>query len=190
MSLAENKSVRWQFSWGDYGMLREFNPVGAGGFTQTLSRWSGEPIALSKEKLQQAMTICAQRTAASGRRFETARYRWSRSKEPNQAFPNQLIELRIALEALYAGGGPEVTFRQAVHGALHLGRNYEGRRHYRTLLTKVYGLASRAVHGGGKDSTKENQNLLEEARDACRAGILKCLADGGDIDFDRLMFDR
>ena len=191
MSLAMNESVCWHFTWGDYGELREFNPVGAGGFAQTIARWRGEAIPLSQEKLQQAMTICAQRATAGGRALESALYRWSRSKEPGQDFANQLIELRIALESLYAGPGrTEVTFRQAAHGALHLGRDYKERLRYRKLLKDVYGLASGAVHGGDMEPTQRNRSLLGKGRDACRQGILKCLADGEDLDFDRLMFDR
>ena len=137
------------------------------------------------------MTICVQRAAASGPRLETALYRWNRSTQPNQAFPNQLIELRIALEALYAGPGrTEATFRLAAHGALHLGRDYEDRLCYRKKFREVYGLASGAVHGDDMKPTQASRTKLEEGRDACREGILKCLADGGDIDFDRLMFDR
>ena len=129
--------MSWRFTWGGYGVLRELNPFGAGGFTGTMTRREGEPIALSKERLEEAMTICAQRASTNWRQLETALYRWNRSKDPSQAFPNQLIELRISLEALYAGAdGPEVRFRQAAHGALHLGNDYEERLRYRDLLKK------------------------------------------------------
>ena len=189
MSLAMNESVRWHFAWGDYGVLREFNPVGASGGARTMIGWSSAQIPLCEEKLRQAMTISELRASADGRRLETAIYRWNRSKEPVHAFSNKLIELRIALEALYAwDGGPEVTFRQATRGALHLGRTYEERRDYRELLTKVYRLASGAAHGSDKGPTEAQRTLLAEGLEACRKGILKCLAEGGDIDFDKLMF--
>lgn len=191
MSLAENKSVCWQFTWGDYGVLREFNPIGAGGFTRQMTGWSKEALALSEQKSKKAMTMYTQRASIRSGRLATAIYRWNRAKEPSQAFSNKLIELRIALESLYAAdGGPEVTFRQALRGALHLGHDYEDRLRYRELLKKVYGLASRAAHGNETKPKSAHRKLLDEGLDACRAGILKCLAEGGDIDYDKLMFDR
>ena len=188
LSLVENKNVCSPISWNDYGVLREFNPNQAG-FVQYMVRGTGEEISLSKDKLKQAWTISEKLTSGNVKRLKTAIYRWVRSKE-SETFVNRLIELRIALEALYAGDGPGVTFRLATHGALHLGQNYEERLHHRKLFTKVYDLASRAVHGSRKLLTTEHQHRFEEARDACRKGILKCLDNGGDIDFDKLMFHR
>lgn len=188
MSLVENKNIGWMFSWGDYGVLREINGVG-GGFTKT-SLWPGEQITPSKTRLEEAWKLSAQVASAHETRLEVAIQRWLRARRFGFS-ADHFIDLRIALESLYAGGGhSEVRFRQATHGALHLGCSYAERQHYRKLLSDVYDAASGVVHTGKVKESDKSRNLLDKGRDACRKGILKCLADGGDIDLDMLMFNR
>ena len=196
MTLLENKNVQWMCTWGDFGVLPEINCGISGGCYHNVPNKHNVPnelpdeITLSEDRLKAIPRICEQLDANTGKQLKIAIYRWLRSKDHLGLLENQFIDLRIALEALYAGRGGEVRFRQATHGALHLGRDYEKRQSYRDLLIKVYDVASRVVHAREVQDTKENRDLLARGCDACRKGILECLEDGGDIDFDRLMFDR
>ena len=46
-----------------------------------------------------------------------------------------------------------MRFRQSIHGALHLGTDFEQRQRYRKLLHKVYGDASKVVHADRNSGT-------------------------------------
>ena len=99
---------------------------------------------------------------------------------------DQLIDLRIALEALYGGRGPELAFRVSTCGARHLGRDLDERRHYRDLLAKAYSTASRIIHAGEVKGPSVAQSL-KDGLDACRKGVLKCLEEGRIPNSDELL---
>lgn len=194
LSLVENESVVWQFAWEDFGDLQELNSGMHGSRLYRVSDLTGafsEGIATSKAGLGAAIKVYSQLKGATGPRLHTAISRWKRSKQFIN-LSHRFIELRIALESLYAGDAHgEAAFRVAAHGALHLGQDYEECRRRRKLLKKVYDRASRAVHGDNLDPTSErDQYILACGSDTCRAGILKCLEEGRDLDLDKLMFDR
>ena len=112
-----------------------------------------------------------------------------RSKR-QKGYVDKFIELRIALEALYLQGKGtrgEMGFRLANYGAWHLGADFAERRKYRTLLSRVYREASGAVHTAEVADTEANRELLSEAQDLCRMGILKRLDEGKAPDWDELI---
>ena len=187
LSLVHDQCVRWTACWWDYGdELGEIYQPANMSYHGAPSR-GGAYIELSADKLREAASIYRQCGAAGAHRLDTAIHRWREARDDGVSYSDRLIDLRIALEALYAGGG-ESRFRLSIHGALHLGTDFEQRQRYRKLLRKVYDNASNVVHPDRKSEPSaavvENFN---ESRDLCRQGILKCLADGGTIDFDRLV---
>ena len=88
---------------------------------------------------------------------------------------DQLIDLRIALEALYASGSQnEARLRVSIHGACHLGKHADERRAILDQLGMLYNEASSVVHG----RTQRNEADCDQARSLCRRGILKVLNEG------------
>ena len=104
--------------------------------------------------------------------------RWANSKRRVQPV-DQLIELRIALEALYLPAGVsagEYRFRIATHGAWHLGANVAERQLYYDVLKQAYDLTSGAIHAGKVDLKENESKLLVDAQNICREGIIKRLS--------------
>ena len=187
LSLAHDQCVRWTAHWWDYGdELQEIYQPRNMSFPAASSH-NGAYIEMSADKLSEASSIYRQREEAGAHRLDTAIHRWREARDDRVPYGDRLIDLRIALEALYADG-EELRFRQSIHGALHLGADFEQRLRYRKLLHKVYGKASRVVHAE-RNSEPSSADLedFSQSRDLCRQGILKCLSEGGKIDFDTLV---
>lgn len=114
--------------------------------------------------------------------------RWVRSKR-SVGMADQLIDLRIALEALYLTGDMqgELSFRLATHVAWHLGENADERLEYQTIIRRAYDLASGVIHGRAKKFTGKEKELLATAQDLCRRGIVKVLDAGEKPDWQKLI---
>ena len=193
LSLSCNHSIRWQMRWRDYGELYVFNP---GHVSSPLSQEVPDRFVLttsfSQKHLEQARDLqCARHFGGKVRtRLETAISRWMESKKPVNLL-DQLIDLRIALEALYLKGAfGEMRFRLANYGAWHLAADVAERRKYQKVLLKIYDLASKAVHGVDVKNTSENRGLLETAQDLCRNAILKRIEEEREPDWNQLLLGK
>ena len=187
LGLVSNSNPAVRYSWADYGDLRDFGFGTGWSSSETLP--AERPIELSDELLRETL-VQNDRLHMANPRIQRALHRWLRAKQI--LVPDGLMELRIALEALYSRGGA-LGYSVSTNGALHLGRTYEERVCYRNLLKAVYDAASAAIHGRSGRKHHNHHDLLVKGCDACREGILKCLAEcegGTHIDFDRLVFDR
>ncbi|MDE0171920.1 MAG: hypothetical protein OYH76_13285 [Defluviicoccus sp.] len=112
--------------------------------------------------------------------------RWKNSKRSSD-IEDQLIDLRIALEVLYAkGGSGEMRFRISLIGAIHLGHDLESRNVYYKTLRDTYDRASRVVHGDYKLDDSD-EGLIRSAQDACRKAILKRLDEPEKPDWKEFM---
>ena len=191
LSLACNHCVRRKYSWPDFGDLQEFN-LGIGhGVSPSNVPDGGPRIDLSQEHLEQALDIQSKRDSSQEKQgLGMMISRWANSKRPESSLPDQFIELRIALEALYLKDrSGEKGFRLATYGAWHLGTNFKERiKHHKTLL-KMYKIASDAVHASElKDKDKEeNRRLLTTGQGLCRAGILKIINEGREFDWNEMI---
>ncbi len=179
MSLACDGSIRWQFSWRDFGEISEFLIVYGGtsftnvppftnsnGFTQDHFKNAREIHNLRNEKGRNKAGL------------DTAVRRWIKSKSSESSFADQLIDLRIALEALYLDNNEgELRFRLASHGAWHISESTEGRKENFHTLLQVYKLASGAVHGSEVKASDKNKAIFENAQTLCRKGIMKRLRE-------------
>ena len=179
LSLACNHCVRWALWWHDYGGLEEFNAaVGPVMFYADIpSRMT--TTRLSEGHLKETSKIYLMRRASEEMRprsrLDMAAGRWMKSKG-SASLADQLIDLRIALEALYLEGeAGEIRFRLATYGAWHLGADAAERGKYHKTLRDAYDLSSKAVHAGAVEDTPENREKLTAAQDLCRQGILKRL---------------
>ncbi len=179
MSLACGGSIRWQFRWRDFGDVSEF-VGGFGGASFTSAPLFPHPSEFTQDDFEYAREIHKLRNTTGGSKvgFDTAVRRWIKSKSSESPFSDQLIDLRIALEALYLDNRMgEFRFRLASHGAWYISENTEERKtNFRTLL-QVYDLASSAVHGRNVAATEKNNTLLKDAHTLCWKGIMKRLRE-------------
>ncbi len=105
--------------------------------------------------------------------------RWHSSKARKSDIVNNAIDIRIALEALFAeGGNAELSHRVALRGAWYLGKSVAEREKYFKMLKKVYNLGSKAVHAGRLDSDNASISLLDDARSICRSALIRYIQDG------------
>ena len=115
------------------------------------------------------------RRMAEDERFKVAVNRWMEAVSHDSRSMDRLIDLRIALEALYIDSERgELSFRLALTAARHLGADIDERRAIQRSLREFYTLTSRAVHGVAISRLKDtNVALIEQATKLCRDGILK-----------------
>ena len=131
----------------------------------------------------QVSQICKGLQCKDAKKITLSLARWIASKDFEKSQVDQYIDLRIALESLYLQDflneqSQEMRFRLALFGAWHLGSDFEERKKIRRTLRDAYDTASGAVHGGDLEYTPENKELLSDAQDLCRQGILKMLREG------------
>ena len=179
MSLACGGCVRWQFSWNDFGDVREFCSVYGGTSYTNAPIWSNACL-FTQEHFEQAREIhnLRNRIGKTKRGLDTAVRRWIKSKSSESSFSDQFIELRIALEALYLDNNVgELRFRLASYGAWHISQCMDERKQNFQTLLQTYKLASNAVHGSDIKRNNENKKLLEDAQRICQIGILKRLRE-------------
>ena len=102
-----------------------------------------------------------------------------KSKNPADGLVDQFVDLRMAIESLFLQdfaneNSQEMRFRLALFGAWFLGTDFQDRKLIRKTLRAAYDRASGAVHTGEIEFNTENHELLADAQDLCRRGILKC----------------
>lgn len=141
---------------------------------------------------QLAGTLAALKTLDDFDKIRIAVSRWVKSKDPYGQLADRFIDLRIALECLYAQDFLDAKqtqgfrFKLPLFGAWHLGTDFEERQCIRKKLRQVYDTASKAVHSGDLEFS-ENQEPLSTAQDLCRRGILKLLREGPPRDWGDLI---
>lgn len=178
VSLACNSHVDWFLKWRELGDLGAFSDFPDGIGHKPKFRTGGTKI--SQADLEKAVELhrARHRDGNRARSVELAIRRWIRSKRPRADLSDKLIELRIALEALYEIGElTEKAFRVATYGAWHLGEDFAARRAIRDTLRKAYSDSSSAVHGGNPKHAAKDPGLVSSAQDLCRQGILKRLEE-------------
>ena len=200
LSLVCNRRVGLAWSWSDYGDASSFTTgvrsglSGPGMPTETLSKsrtyepsmgitelTSFVPPApnLCEKGLRRAWELRSelQRRIDSDQRFQIAVTRWAQAASPGTLNPDRVIDLRIALEALYLNSSEgELGFRLSVTGARHLGSNLDDRKPIRKTLADFYRLASRVIHGAALAGSA-NASLVDKATTHCQDGILKIVEE-------------
>ena len=128
-----------------------------------------------------------------GSKTRTALARWNKSMRGH--FADQFIDLRIALEALYApdGGAGEISFRLQTRCARHMAESFDDRINIVRDVKDFYNTASGFAHGSlavPDDSPlkPKHQQQLSRAREICRDSLIKIieLNRGQDIDVNRV----
>lgn len=189
MSLACGGWVDWWRGWRDHGELEAFSWVHPG---QSLKPRAGDEwTVFTQDNLNKARKIHlmrhGRRSGGDRRALHQAISRWIKSKR-SSADADRLIELRIALEALYGKGAMnEKAFRVSTYGAWHLGETVDERRRVRETLRKAYDDASRAIHASELKHTKTDKHLVRTAQAYCLRGILKRLEEPAAPAWDELI---
>ena len=143
---------------------------------------------LSQDRLDKAWEIHRMRGNAPGPipSLDVSINRWMKSKQSESSLTDKFIELRVALEALFLDNAQhELRFRLATQGAIYLGESLEKREKFHKILVDAYDAGSTAVHG--KEVNNKKRELLKDAQDLCRTGILKMLAEGARPDWKKLV---
>lgn len=155
---------------------------------------------LSTRHLKEA-SLLAKSLASQGigPKTQLAFTRWCSSMEGSKE--DRAIDLRIALEALYASeGGGEVGYRVRTRCAKHLGKDYDDFQRIDRTLKKFYAAASKFVHANTSTKRKNNdqpsakdakdQEGIDAGSDLCRQGLIKIVneGEGQDLDMGRLTY--
>ena len=155
-------------------------------------RW--DSVLATENSVREAVSLYEARqhlTPGLAQKLEVPIKRWIKSKT-DQVLADSVIDLRIALESLYLreflnANSQEMKFRLSICGAWHLGSDIVDRRGIRKKLREAYDMASGAVHSGDVENTGANRQLLSDAQDLCRQGILKLLREGQPHDWGDLI---
>ena len=195
LSLVCGQRVELAWTWRDFGDAGFFTRgmhSGLGGAGAGLEKLAGSwsqsstgvvklgtlaaPAAnLCEQGLRRAWELRSelQSRLDSDQRFRIAVTRWAKAATPRVMNPDRIIDLRIALEALYLdSSGGELGFRLSLTGARHLRTNLDDRQAVRRSLVEFYGFASRVIHGAPIGRSTD-VTLVDMATDLCREGILK-----------------
>lgn len=185
LSIACNTHVSWTMSWAESEDWRAF-----GGQEKRLEIYSStetgawlKKTAITEVHLSVVRELLPKwQRISENQKLSLAIGRWVRSKR-SIGLSDQLVELRIALEALYLDNDVqgELSFRLATHVAWHLGKNLQERLDYQRTIRDVYALSSRVIHGHLVNLGADDRQLLTKAQDLCRLGILKIVDDDGRI---------
>lgn len=191
LSIACNNYVTWTLAWSE---SKDWSAFGQGERLVMYKRNNSAPenvVPLAPEISRLLSDTLSKKLHVrdGGPQFlDLAIQRWVRSKR-HVGMADQLVDLRIALEALYLDNDVhgELSFRLATHVAWHLGEDADERLKYQTIIRKVYGLASRVKHGQKVKFTSTEKELLATAQGLCRRGILKVLDWGKRPDWKKLI---
>ena len=195
LSLITNRLVQGVHGWGCSARpaTRVFTglPEDTWWFEFDRPRYSSSPIRLNEELAARLKDIlgklAAMRDEQKDHPVGRALHRWMSSLRSTQPV-DQLLDMRIALEAIYAPASQsESTLRVAYHGAKHLGKDLSARQTYFTTLKSIYNEASHVAHGRTPKDGEKTASLAKSAQNVCRDAILRILDDGEVPDWTALM---
>ena len=129
-----------------------------------------------------------------GSRLWIATDRWIQSKV-SKMHVDKMIDLGIALEALYVTSHRKIGKRLRDHASWYLGKDNEDQAKLNKEFKEIYEWRSKAVHTGElPNKTKktpftpqEVKQFIERAQDLCRESIMKILEDGEFPDWNSLI---
>ena len=196
LSLVCNTNVENQYQWNSSTpMLRAFETdsgEGMGGSPRQDGLSVAPQVSLTQSLLQDALrvsTMLQKAPSPVSELVDRVFTRWTKSMRGQSRF-DQLIDMRIALESLFAGEGQnEATLRVAYHGARYLGENPEMRKNLFDDLKVIYSTASTLIHGGTPKRSRDIRQLAQRAQSICRDAMLKMLSESKIPDWTDLMLN-
>ena len=196
LSLVCSACVETQFQWTNIAPLqRAFTASSGEGWGG--SAWPGGQPVISRVPLTEpllAQALCVSRMLQTAPEpvselVNRVFSRWMNCLHERRTY-DQLIEMRIALESLFAGTGRhEASLRVAYHGARYLGDTPETRRCIFDDLKTIYSTASTLIHGDTPKSRRDLRSLVQRAQSICRDAMLKMLSEAEIPDWTDLMLN-
>lgn len=193
LALTCNHYISFVAAWKECGDWEVFRGGVSGGMTSRDGRPDHSRMIMSQNQFIDALKLFAllQSKGTTIKRLRIVISRWMQSKRDDAALTDKLIDLRIALEALYLQGmNDELGFRLATLGAWHLGVDFNERREYQKILREAYKLGSNAVHASEVKPSEKNRKLLTDAQDLCRKGILKRLDETEEPNWNEMILGK
>ena len=196
LSLVCNANVENQYQWINcIPLLRAFGAdsgEGYGGSPRQNYPSVTPQVTLTQPLLEHALRVSMMLQNAPDPVSEVVKRvfsRWTDSLCGLQPY-DQLIDMRIALESLFAGQGRnEATLRVAYHGARYLGESPETRRCLFDDIKAIYSTASTLIHGGTPKPSRNIRQLVQRAQCICRDAMLKMLKESKIPDWTDLMLN-
>ena len=158
LSLACNSVVVPIIEWRDYADLPAVNTGTINmssypyliGYDWRQFQDHGQTVSQEQAELARDLLNKTDQDVLEGLGLEQPITRWMRAMRPDFRLEDCLIELRIALEALFLENdeNAELTYRIAQRCAMRLGNDVAQRRRHYEDIRDVYRLASKAVHRG------------------------------------------
>ena len=184
LSLACNSPVQIACRWWFLAEDELFRPFSGGGIGYS-PRLFGDTVKVGQSKIDKAKRlreILKKLNPKVRKKLQIAIDRWIAS-QTYQATEDKIIDLAIALEALYLPDSGESTYKLAVRASWYLGKDREDRKELFAVFKKLYKCRSAVVHGG--ELKKKNITIGEETismskfiartQDLCRDSILKII---------------
>ena len=196
LSVVCNTSVESQYQWShSVALQRAFGDESGEGWGSS-GRPGGQRVApavpLTESLLEEALSVSSNFQTAPepvSELVERVYARWENSLRESRP-QDQLIEMRIALETLFAGEGQhEARLRVAYHGAKYLGESPEARERLFKDLKTIYSTASTLIHGETPRRSLDLRQLAQRAQEICRDAIRKMVSDADVPDWTDLMLN-
>lgn len=122
MALSLDGFVDWIVEWDDLGDLDAFS-LSPPNSPRSKPASDSPSAVIARINVEASISLDAKRQSV--KHVDLALARWLKSKR-RASVEDRLIELRIALEALYMRNAQgEIRFRTATNGAWHLGETYD-----------------------------------------------------------------
>ena len=135
---------------------------------------------MSTEGFSEAAKLFAEVRNDQGKlRLALSRLASSLSRSGPQAALDSIIDVAIALEAMYQVGPPEQTYRLATRASYFLEESPEGRTATYESVKEFYKTRSSIVHGG----TGDEADVLDAGFDIARRTLSKLILEGGPSNF-------
>ena len=135
---------------------------------------------ISMEKFSEAKHLFPKMCAAPSRlHLALSRLASSLSRSGRQAVSDRIVDVAIALEAMYQVGPPEQTYRLATRASYFLEESAESRRTTHKTVRDFYKVRSTIVHGGNGSEG----DVLDAGLDIARRTLTKLILEGGPSSF-------
>ena len=198
LSLTCNSAVQVAIKWKFLAKHELFNlppPHGGSSIRYLNVDLFGSSTVVGETQIKEAKRLYRKMitlVAGTAKKLQIPIDRWIKSKTP-QASEDKIIDLAIALEALYLSDREvksEFSFQLRLRASWHLGKDKVHRKELMKVFRDLYDWRSAVVHAGKlpmkkvskskkKSYTKrEVGEFITRAQDLCRDSILKILEDG------------
>ena len=189
LSLVCNWPIHTSYTWKHFEEDELYSHLCYGSSTPFRNYFQNRNEPLEQSEIEETLRLyeSLKQFRSKKNKLPIAIERW-RSSKTNEDIENKVIDLGIALEALYLpdGSSGEITFKLSLRASRFLGTDIRTRKSLMDKFRDIYDCRSKVVHTG-KMPHKDMENLVLEMQDLCRCTILKILDEGKFPDWDSLL---